>query len=231
MHPNYHANKYNICKSKGIRLFTIFADEWEYKQDIVIKALRHKFHKNTNDVIFARKCTVVNIDTSTKDVFLNTYHMQGTGPGSLTYGLVDPLGKLVAVVTFIRQQHQQFVLNRYATASHVVGGFSKLLKHFESNNTIYRIITFADLRWSEGQLYTTNGFTQQLTQLPPDYQYIIGNKRYHKFGFRHKLLPKKLQNYDPNITEIANCEANNIYRIYDCGKLKFIKEVNNYVPQ
>ena len=38
--------------------------------------------------------------------------------------------QLIACISFIKQKNQIYYLNRYATNILVVGGFSKLLKHF-----------------------------------------------------------------------------------------------------
>src|SRR5690606_4272367 len=79
-------------------------------------------------------------------------------------------------------------LVRYATSAHVPGGFSKLLKHVEreyASRGAKRIITFADLEISNGNLYHATGFRVD-AELPPDYKYLIPTtmRREHKFGFR-----------------------------------------------
>ena len=49
----------------------------------------------------------------------------------------------------------------------------------------------------------------------------VHGRRKHKFGFRRKRLQKLLSNFDPTKSELQNTEQNGIYRIYDCGKIKY----------
>ena len=129
-------------------------------------------------------------------------------------------------MTFIKKSEGVYELNRFASSCNVVGGFSKLLSHFKKNYEWKSIYSFADRRWSEGNVYLKNGFTLEETQRP-DYKYIIGDERKHKFNFRHNSLKKILEVYDPEKSEFENTYANGIYRIYDCGLLKFVITSDN----
>lgn len=212
--PSYHANKLKLCKQQGIRLLTIFEDEWEQNQEIVKRKLQSILNKNKQQSVYARNCIVIKIDKHTKQQFLNANHIQGDGPGSITYGLLHK-DQLVAVMTFIKQI-DYYVLNRYATSTHVPGGFSKLLKFFKQNNDWSSIISFADLRWSEGNMYLKNGFTLDKI-IPPDYYWIVNNQRQHKFNWRHSGKLKHLPNYDPSLSETINMHTHGFYKIYNCG--------------
>ena len=152
--------------------------------------------------------------------FLNDNHIQGDGPGSIHIGL-EYDSKLVAVMSFMKQK-EKYYLNRYATSKQVVGGFSKLLKHFQRNNDWSILISFADQRWSNGNLYVQTGWELD-SVLPSDYSYSSdGKNRSHKFNYRRNKLQNMLNYYDPLISERKNCDNNGILRIWDCGKLKFI---------
>lgn len=215
----YHQIKYEKCKEIGIQLITLFSDEWKEKESIIKKSILHKIGIS-NERIYARKCNISIPNKKEKKTFLNKYHIQGNGRGSIDYCL-NFNNKIVAVIAFIKQK-DEFILNRYATSIHVVGGFSKLLKHFKNNNEWNKIITFADLRWSEGDLYEKNGFKLE-SILSPDYYYSTnGNNRIHKFNFRKSKLNKILDNYNPDLSEFENCNNNGILRIWDCGKKKYI---------
>ena len=222
---NYHYQKYKMCKDKGIRLITIFEDEWVKKQDIVKNKLLLLFNKNKNiKRLNARNCTIKLIDTETKKRFFQTYHIQGNGPSSVNLGLFHE-NELVSCMGLIRTQKDNYIINRFASSCLVRGGFTKLLSYFKNNYCWNKIITFADLRWSEGMLYQQAGFVCDKI-LPADYQYTIPNKmiRIHKFNFRHKFLRRLLkEQYDPTLTEKENVEKiPNIFRIYDCGKKRFV---------
>ena len=130
MTPNYHLNKLKQCQKLGIRLLTIYEDEWLYKKDIVKQKMLSILKMNTES-IFARKCQIIQItNTKIKQQFLDQYHIQGTGPGSITYSLTYN-DNIIAIMTFIQKPNGVYDLNRYATSTRIVGGFQKLLKHFQ----------------------------------------------------------------------------------------------------
>lgn len=216
----YHRNKMLACNERGIRLLTIYENEWVNDQEIVKNKLLSILKLNKQKTVYSRKSIVVEMSKQQKKQFFDTYHIQHDGPGSICYGLHDGTN-IVAAMCFIKYKDQTFVLNRYATSCHVPGGFTKLLEHFKRNHQWREIISFADLRWSEGKLYKQTGFTVDKI-LPPDYQYIINNKPIHKFNFRRKFLQKRLKYFDPNLSESQNCKNNNIDRIWDCGKIRFV---------
>jgi hypothetical protein len=220
---NYHKIKYDMCADNGIQLLTIFEDEWATR-DQQIRGKIKSLLGIREQIIYARKCKVVNITKKDKAQFFNYNHIQGDGPSSINFGLVYN-NELVAGVGFINKANGNFCLNRYATKHHVVGGFSKLLKHFTKTTKWNTITSFADLRWSVGNLYTRTGWTLNKI-IPPDYSYIKNNKRIHKFNFRRKHLPRLLKHFDPSKTEKQNCYDNNILRIWDCGKMRFIVDNN-----
>jgi hypothetical protein len=219
--PNFHKEKLDRCTEHKIRLLTIFSDEWIYQTDIIKQKILHIIQEDHQNSIFARKTIIVPLEYYQKREFFEKYHIQGDGPGSISYGLKYK-ESIVAAITFIKQSNGTFVLNRYATSTIVPGGFSKLISHFCNNHTWKQIITFADCRWSVGELYVNNGFVFNKL-LKPDYYYIENNKRVHKFNYRRKFLSKKLQNFDPLLSERVNCDINGCIRIWDCGKIRFIK--------
>lgn len=218
---NYHQEKYLICKSKGIRLIQIFEDEWIEKKQLIKEKLIHLLGKSQQKKIFARACKIVNVVYEDKTKFFEETHIQGDGKSSLNFGLLFA-DELVAVMSFCKRSDDLLELSRYSTKYNVVGGFSKLLSHFDK--VIKKdIVTFADLRWSNGALYENNGFNLVET-LKPDYAWVKNYKRFHKFNFRHSRMKNKLDKYDQNLTEVENMHNNNYYRIYDAGKLKYYRK-------
>lgn len=216
----YHKTKFDRCKQQGIQLLTIFEDEWKASQTIVKRKIASLLHKTNEKTIFARKTTIATIPKRKSQSFFDGYHIQGSGPGSVCYGLMHE-NELVACMSFSRNG-PSYYLTRYATKYSVPGGFSKLLKYFTDNNEWVDIVSFADQRWSDGKLYYTTGW-QLDAVLPADYSYSAdGITRTHKFNYRRKKLPTLLQHFDPLLSEWENCKANNILRIWDCGKKRFV---------
>ena len=108
----------------------------------------------------------------------------------------------------------------------VVGIASKLLKYFINNYNPIKIISYADRRWSDGNLYKRLGFNF-VHNTDPNYWYITENGRIHRFNFRKSELNKKLEHFDPNLTEYQNMLNNGYCRIWDCGNMKFELGVSN----
>jgi hypothetical protein len=214
-----HFNKMQKCETVGLQLLTIFEDEWNNAVDQIYNKILYMVGKATTPKIYARRTKVITVDTHAKTVFFNTNHIQRNGPSGINYGLVDRDNNVVAVMGVI-EYNDRYILNRYATSRIVVGGFSKLLKHFAKHHISKPLITFADRRWSTGDLYTTNNFVLVDT-LPPDYSYVKNGLRSHKFKYRRKHLQRLLDEYDETKTERENCENAGMLRIWDCGKYKY----------
>ena len=192
----YHYNKFASAKSAGIRLIQIYSDEWLNKRDIV--ETRLKSITGIDRKLYARKCTLRKLDSTEANTFLRTHHIQGAGMSSIRYGLDDPEGKLVAVMTFGAARFQTsetadtsntFELIRYNCNCTVVGGFSKLLKAFIKDHNPDHIISYSDRRWSLGNVYAKNGFNLRNKDIFLDYQWVKGDTtRINRIQVqRHKL--------------------------------------------
>lgn len=220
---NYHLNKQNMCKDKGIKLIHIFEDEIRDKQPIVksrIKALLGL----TPFKIYARKCEVKIIDSKTGNKFLEKYHIQGSTKGNVYIGLLYK-NRLCAVMVFGKSRFNKkydWELLRYCTLSNfnIVGGASKLLSYFR-NNYDGSIISYADKRWSDGNLYRQLGFTE-LKDSPPAYWYVKNQNRFNRILFQKHKLKDKLESFDPNLSEIENMKNNKFKLIWDCGNKVFV---------
>jgi hypothetical protein len=102
----------------------------------------------------------------------------------------------------------------------VIGGADKLLKHFIKIYQPKEIISYADRRWSSGDLYEKLEFTKTHVS-QPNYWYIVNNRREYRFGYRKSMLIKK--GFDANKTEHQIMFDRKIYRIYDCGTIAYKK--------
>lgn len=220
---NYHKNKYERCNTRGIRLITIFEDEWKDKRTLVENKIKYILGTYNERRIFARNVKISSVSNGERDEFLNKYHIQGKGIGSITYGLFHDK-EMVACATLIQREDNTFELNRYATSCNVIGGFSKILKYFEAQYKGSKIITYADLRWSNGNLYEKTGFILD-GYVRPTYEYILNHQRVHRSNFMRKHLPKLLgDKFDPTLTEFENTNRANIQRIWNCGLKRYIKQ-------
>lgn len=223
----YHLGKTKFCFLKNIRLIHVFEDEWVLKKEIVKNRLKNILGI-INKKIYARKCTIKEIDSKTKNNFLNEYHLQGEDKSKIKLGLFYE-DELVSVMTFgsLRKSlgykgvKNTFELIRFVSKYNVIGGASKLLKYFIVNYKPNKIISYADRRWSTGNLYEKIGF-KFITTTEPSYWYTNTYiTRTHRFNFRKNVLSKKLEQFDPKLSEWQNMQLNNYDRIWDCGTLKY----------
>ena len=223
-------NKTILCQKQNIKLIHIFEDEWVNKKDIVLAKLKHILKLSNNPKIMARKTIIKEIDKHIAKNFLEQYHIQGNGIASLYYGAFYN-NSLIAVMSFKKEGIGKWELNRFATDYNYIcnGVGGKLFKYFINQNNPIEVKSFADKRWTLNEInnfYTKIGFKYGKT-LPPDYHYVKENetKRYHKFNLRKKNLLKKFSKkyqIDENMTESEMTKKIGIYRIYDCGLIKYV---------
>ena len=224
---NYHLNKTEECSKKDIQLIHIFEDEWIYKQDIVKSRIKSLLNTSTNK-IYARKCIIKEITNKESRTFCDNNHLQGGINSNLSFGLYYD-NELVSVMTFgklrknlgSKTKEGYYELLRFCNKldSNVIGGASKLLKHFINAYNPQEIISYADRRWSKGNMYEKLGFTFSHNS-QPNYYYVFGNTKKNRFNFRKDILIKKY-NCPKNMSEHEFCLSQKWYRIYDCGTLVY----------
>lgn len=224
----YHLNKLEKCIEKGYKLITIFEDEFVNKKEIVFSKLNHILSKNNNiSVIYARKCIIKPIPTIDAFNFCTLNHIQGYTGSSIKIGAYFD-DQLVAVMTFSKPsiskgQHNRkkdvWELSRFCTSMNirVIGIASKLLSFFKNNYDWSIIFSYADRRWSIGNLYATIGFDfKKFT--PPNYWYMI----YGNIERKHRFLFRKTKDDDQYITEWENRKSQGLNRIWDCGNILYV---------
>jgi len=77
----YHLYKTLECERQGIQLLQFYSDEWNFKSNILKNIIQSKL--GLNQKIYARKCKIVEVNTYTKNSFLNEYHIQGEDKSSV----------------------------------------------------------------------------------------------------------------------------------------------------
>lgn len=215
-----------------IRYVMLFEDEIIDNFDLVVSKLSHLMSTNTATKIHARKCIIRECDNKQeKTDLLKANHVQGNDNAQFNYGAYYE-GRLVAVMTFCKPRvalgqkkqsaHIKWELSRFCTdvGFTIPGIASKLLKHFQRNHEWDEIYSYADKRWSVGNMYDQLGFDRTANN-PPDYFYVMDGKRKHRWNYRKDILKTKLDNFDPALTEYQNMENHGFWRVWDCGTLKF----------
>lgn len=222
---NFHINKTNDCILKKIQLIHIFEDEWLFKKEVVKSRLLNILGKTENK-IYARKTTIKEVSPKDSMKFLNDNHLQGNCNSSVRLGLYYN-EELVSVILFnkprlgIGGKYDGYELSRFSSKlnTSVIGGADKLLKYFIRTYSPKKIISYADIRWSDGGLYNKLGFTETHRN-KPNYSYINGQTRKHRFNYRKQKL--KDEGFDiTNKTEHEIMLERQIYRVYDCGTISY----------
>ena len=100
----------------------------------------------------------------------------------------------------------------------VVGCASKLLKHFIKHYQPKEIISYADRRWSQGNMYEQLKF-KFIENTQPNWFVVKGKYRENRVNYqKHRLVE---MGYDKNKTANQILNENNMYKIYYCGTKKF----------
>lgn len=225
----YHLDKTVKCSEKGIQLIHVFETEWMEQQEIILSIIRSKLGKFEKR-IFARKCTIETISRKEKKIFLEENHLQGNDKSSKLLGLYFD-GELVSVMTFGKprfNKNYEYELVRFANKMgyQVIGGASKLLKHFIKFYNPKSIITYADKRFSDGTFYEKIGF-EKLKDSQPSYWYFKGTSGLsNRTNWQKKMLETKLDDFNPDLTEWENMQLNGFNRIWDCGNYVFGMQIS-----
>lgn len=221
-HPQkHHLAKRFMSLQQGIRLITIFEDEWLFRRVQVEGRLKSLFGKTQK--IFARKTEVASIDGKTASKFFEKHHLQGRA-GNFIYGVgLYYNGDLVAVASLgnHHRKSDSIALDRlcFKDGIRVVGGASRLfahLKNWAKQNGHARIISWSDNRWSEGDVYKALGFSLEEDMIP-DYFYFKNYKRYSK-----QSLKKTKEERLFGKTEYQLRSEQGYHRIWDCGKKRWV---------
>lgn len=218
-----HLSKTETCVAQGIQLLHIFDSEWKYKKNICKSMICQKL--GMSDRVYARKCTIANVSPEEARAFQEATHLQGFTGASVYLGLYYNT-ELVALASFGKPRYSKtdFELIRFSSKLNttVIGGFSKIISYFCQQNKNCSIISYANRRWSEGNVYLKNGFKLSHVSEPCYFYTSDHETLLHRSSFMKSKLKSKLENFNPNLTEVENMYANKYSRIWDCGNYVFV---------
>lgn len=170
-----------LASSAGKVTFVV-EDRWNSQGDAV-KA-RILAHSNVFRQVYARNCEIRRIDKPEAAAFLSRCHSYGDAACRYRFGLfmkrstgengevcdVVP-GEMVAVAEFSSARKwlkeggpvRSYEWIRYASLPgvRVIGGMGKLLDAFVEYVHPDDVMSYADLEWSDGEVYKTLGFEQE----------------------------------------------------------------------
>lgn len=227
---SYHRDKFKLCESNGIELFTIFSDSWENKKDIWKDKIKSKL-KLCTKTVYARNTSIVELTAADTRGILDNNHIQGYCAAQYCYGLKNN-NDVVAVMTFSKKRagigkdrgEGSFELVRFVSTCTVVGGASKLLTHFIKIHAPQLIVSYSDNQYSVGNLYKILGFDLEKDNAA-GYKYYspLEKKMYHRFKFaKHVLVASGAE---ASKTEFEIMDERGYLRVWDCGTRTWVLNI------
>lgn len=189
--------------------------------------------------IGARECEIREVPKLDRTIFLNTWHIQGDLAAPIAYGLYYK-DELVSVMSFCKPRHSkeyEWEIARLCTKGSysIQGGASRLFSAFNKKYKPVSVVSYADRRYSLGNVYSNLGFTlQHVSQ--PGYFYTGKLGRLSRYQTqKHKLNKVLGKSFDADLSEHENMKNSGYVRSYDCGQFIFgygdIKAVKPTYPE
>lgn len=183
---------------------SIFENEWAEKPALLLSRIKSKL--GLCNKIYARKTSVVKLNRIEAFDFLVQNHLNVALKAKYNYGLIYN-NEIVALAAFGPIMHkkneakgeQSGELIRFCNKLDytVVGGLSKLLKHFITQYQVDDIMTYIDKDWSDGKSFIQLGFK------------VVGEK--HQFPHYANLNQRKFTQ-----------EGSETITIYKSGLMKLL---------
>ena len=222
---NYHFNKTQLAREKGIHLIHIFEYEMtdNDKYNKIINYIKSILDIDTIRV-YARNCDVKEISTKEAREFLDAHHLQSYASSSVKLGLYYK-DELVEVMTFGKprfNKNYEYELIRLCTSSSykVVGGSQKLLKYFLNNYNPKSIISYCDISKFTGDVYEKLGFNFiEYTQ--PNYVWTNYLNTFPRYLTQKHKLKEIFNDLNDDYTEDSAMMSHGYVKIYDCGNAKY----------
>jgi len=161
----YHIDKSKSCRDKGIRLIHIYEWEWSNYPNKIKQLLNISLGSVSK--IYARQCEVRLISNQEAKPFNEATHLQGHRNAQVTYGLFYE-DELVQLMSFSKTRYNRNIKNdseweiiRGCPGSNniVIGGVSRLFKHFVADYTPSKVFSYCDFNKFDGKSYLALGMT------------------------------------------------------------------------
>ena len=214
-----HSNKHDICLKNGIKLIQIFDYELHQKREIIISMIRN--HLGLTQSIYARNCELCVLTDNEYRILSESNHIQGYRAASVIIGLKYQ-ETIVCCMSFARNLEGYEIIRFFNILEHrVIGGASKILHYFIEQYHPSKITTFADRRFSTGELYKKLGFNLIKTT-KPNYSYMSNGVVLS----RQKCQKRRLNNLLGDLFDGSKSESENMFqagyrRLWDAGHYKF----------
>jgi hypothetical protein len=224
----YTQEKSQFLHERGIKLYHVWEDDWVYKKEIVKSMISSSLGKYKRK-IYARKCSIEEVDKKEYKIFCENNHLKGYCPASKIIGLYFE-DELVSLMSFSKTRklidskntNYDYELIRSCTSKNsiVIGGVSRMIKRFKTGIG-KSLVTYCDISFSPDPYstsYNKSGFSL-LTKTKPGYYWVVDGKKSNRLNWtKSKLIS---MGYDPKETGDSIMNSLGYYKIWDCGNYKF----------
>jgi hypothetical protein len=202
-------NKSLLAEKLGYRLIHIYQYEWDNpEQQDKLKQLIKIACGKVEEKIYARNCEVRQISNKEASKLNNKVHLQNHRNAKVTYGLFYN-NRIVQLMSFSKKKkgnNGDWEIIRGCPGSNniVIGGVSKLFKHFINDYNPNSIFSYCDFNKFNGKSYEELGM-KFIGSTGPDLTYIIKGKAFKRQYSNYKNIKDKVD-----------------YRIWGSGSKKYI---------
>jgi hypothetical protein len=208
-------------------LVHLWEDIWCWKREQVISRINS--FMGLNKSLHGRKAKIKPLDTLKAKTFFNSNHLQGFVTAKFYYALVVE-EEVVAAAGFSSlrpmkskgEEYKSAELIRFASKAQitVVGGLSKLIRHFFKQLHFNDLMSYTDRDWSLGAGYDRLGFNLTETTKPAIlYVNTITGQRY----FPHRLPKEVMLTFEAQKT--LNLDdflvSQSFHKVFNTGNLKY----------
>ena len=222
---SYHLNKNTFALTEyGIDLIQVWEDQWKNQREIIEDIIAARLGVIRGEKIYARKCEIRDINTADYRDFCKKYHVQGYRSASVKLGLYYE-NELVQIASFNRARtygnngvdkyEWEWIRGCISSNNKVIGGTSKLLKHFIDTYKPKSILCFSDYNLFSGKGYEEAGF-EFVGYTGPDKFYVTNNSKLERVNRN----PYAYQQYKFMVQE------GKLFECYGCGSKKFVWYAN-----
>lgn len=191
---DYHFKKSLQGQEAGIRIIHIYEYEWNNPRiRPTIESLVNIACGNVKERIYARQCEIREISNQEARPFNEQNHIQGHRNAKITYGLFYE-DELVQLMSFSPHQKYEWEIIRGCPGSNniVVGGVSKLFKHFVKLYNPTQVFSYCDFNKFDGKSYEVLGM-KFIGYTGPDKTWLIHGKAVKRNPAKYKKYKEEAE--------------------------------------
>lgn len=190
--PAYHDSKARACAAAGIRLLSVYEDEWRDRRALVESMIRHRLGLSARGPS-ARRCTVAELTSRQVQGFFGANHLEGHARSRVAFGLVGPTGDLLAAMSLRRPFHRRYADSLEVARSCCLAGASvagwlgrltAAARAWSRAHGVARLVTYVDGRVGQGRAYDEAGWSLLSSSSSPRFWWTDHVNRFNRFQYK-----------------------------------------------